>query len=160
MGSTFKNIWSMAGHILPRRTGRMLAVAVALALLLCPLFLGANAQADTVTFTGAELLGTPTDTSITINIVPASAIEYLYEYGTAEGGPYPNKTPKIEAAAGQPHEVVITGLAPDTRYYYRMIYDGDMDADWDSTGDGDYELGAAEHTFRTQRAAGRHSCSR
>ena len=32
-------------------------------------------QADTITFTGVELLGKPTDTSIAINIVPASTIE-------------------------------------------------------------------------------------
>ena len=39
--------------------------------------------ADVITFTGGELLGKPTDTSITINIVPDSNIEYYYEYGTS-----------------------------------------------------------------------------
>ncbi len=47
---------------------------------LLSLFGGAasSVQATTITFTGDELLGKPTDTSITINIVPASAIEYYY----------------------------------------------------------------------------------
>ncbi len=105
-------------------------------------------QADTVDFTGEELLGRPTDSSITINIVPASTIEYYYEYGTTQGGPYPNQTLPETAIGGDPHEVVITGLTPNTRYYYRMIYDGDEDVD-----DGDYEV-RPEYTFQTQRAEG------
>ena len=44
-------------------------------------------QATTVTFSGEELLGKPTDSSITINIVPDATIEYYYEYGTSQGGP-------------------------------------------------------------------------
>ncbi|MBN1219919.1 MAG: metallophosphoesterase family protein, partial [Anaerolineae bacterium] len=103
---------------------------------------------DTTTFAGGELLGKPTDTSITINIVPASTIEYYYEYGTDEGGPYPHATSPVTAQGGQPHEVVITDLSPATRYYYRMIYDADGDVD-----DGDYEV-RPEHTFHTQRAEG------
>ena len=38
--------------------------------------------ATEITFTAQELLTRPTDTSITINIIPASTIEYFYEYGT------------------------------------------------------------------------------
>jgi hypothetical protein len=106
------------------------------------------AQADTITFTGEELLGKPTDTSITINIVPNSTIEYYYEYGTSQGGPYPDSTLPKTATGGQPDEVVIVGLSPNTRYYYRMIYDGDGDVE-----DGDYEV-RDEHTFHTQRAPG------
>lgn len=102
----------------------------------------------TVTFTGSELLGKPTANSITINIVPASTIQYYYEYGTTQGGPYPYATAPRTATGGQPDEVVITGLSPNTRYYYRMIYDGDG-----SVTDGDYEV-RAEHTFQTQRAMG------
>jgi hypothetical protein len=104
--------------------------------------------AATITFTGGELLGKPTDTSITINIVPASTIEYYYEYGTTQGGPYTYSTVPKTAIGGQPDEVVITDLTPNTRYYYRMIYDGDGDVE-----DGDYEV-RDEHTFHTQRAEG------
>ena len=105
------------------------------------------ALADTITFTGGELLGKPTDTSITINIVPASTIEYYYEYGTSSGS-YTEQTSPVTATGGQPHEVVITGLSPNTRYYYRMVYDGDGDVE-----DGDYEV-RPEYTFQTQRAEG------
>ena len=42
--------------------------------------------ATAITFTAEELLGRPTDTSITINIVPASTIEYHYQYGTVFRG--------------------------------------------------------------------------
>ena len=104
--------------------------------------------ATTITFTGGELLGKPTDNSITINIVPASTIEYYYEYGTSQGGPYPYSTTPKTAAGGQPDEVVITGLITNTEYYYRMIYDGDGDVE-----DGNFEV-RDEHTFHTQRAEG------
>ena len=130
----------------PRRIGRIFILLVFLLSLV-----GGSAtrvKATTITFTAEELLGKPTDTSITINIVPASAIEYRYQYGTTAGGPYPNSTLPVTAAAGQPHEVVITGLSPNTRYYYRMLYDGDGDVE-----DGDFEV-RTEHSFWTQRAAG------
>jgi predicted phosphodiesterase len=117
-------------------------------LLVWPALAPGGVFATTVTFTGGELLGKPTNNSITINIVPASTIEYYYEYGTTQGGPYSFSTAPKTAAGGQPHEVVITGLSPNTRYYYRMIYDGDGDVE-----DGDYEV-RAEHTFHTQRSGG------
>lgn len=104
-------------------------------------------RADSITFTGEELLGKPTDTSITISIVPNATIEYYYEYGTAPGV-YTDQTSPVTAAGGEPHEVTITGLTPNTRYYYRMIYDGDGDVE-----DGDFEV-RPEHTFHTQRAEG------
>ena len=103
--------------------------------------------ADTVGFTGGELLGKPTDSSITINIVPDAAIEYYFEFGTSPGA-YTVQTTPATAAAGQPNEVVVMGLSPNTHYYYRMVYDGDG-----SVTDGDYEV-RDEHTFYTQRARG------
>ena len=104
--------------------------------------------ANTVTFEGGELLGKPTNNSVTINIVPASAIEYYYEYGTSQGGPYPYSTTPKTAAGGQPDEAAITGLNSNTRYYYRMIYDGDGDVE-----DGDFEV-RDEHSFWMKRAPG------
>ena len=77
--------------------------------------------ATTITFTGEELLGKPTDTSITINIVPASTIEYHYQYGTSPGS-YTWQTANYTATGGQPHEIVISGLTANTQYYYRMRY--------------------------------------
>jgi hypothetical protein len=102
--------------------------------------------ATTITFTGEELLGKPTDSSITINIVPDSTIEYHYQYGTSSGV-YTGQTPNATATGGQPHEIVISGLSPNTQYYYRMRYHapGDSMDDW---------ITRAEHSFWTQRAQG------
>jgi len=36
-------------------------------------------------FIATEISGRPTDTSITINVVPAVALEIYYEYGTVTG---------------------------------------------------------------------------
>jgi phosphodiesterase/alkaline phosphatase D-like protein len=108
----------------------------------------ASVQATTITFTAEELLGKPTNTSITINIVPASDVEYYYEYDVISGAPYDFRTANVTAAGGQPSEVTITDLIPNTRYYYRMVYDGDGDVD-----DGDFET-RGEHSFWTQRAKG------
>lgn len=77
--------------------------------------------ATSITFTAEELLGKPTDTSITINIVPASTIEYHYQYGTAPGA-YTGQTANATATGGQPNEITITGLTANTKYYYRMRY--------------------------------------
>ena len=102
--------------------------------------------ANTITFTGKELLGRPTDTSITINIVPATTIEYHYQYGTSPGS-YSDETADYTAPGGQPHEIIISGLSPNTQYYYRMQYHAPGDAidDW---------VTRAEHSFWTQRSQG------
>jgi hypothetical protein len=98
-----------------------------------------------ITFTGEELLGKPTDNSITVNIVPASDIyELYYEYGTSPGV-YTDQTGTSSATGGQPHEMVISGLAANTRYYYRLAY---------RTSSGGTLYTRDEHTFHTQRAPG------
>ena len=105
------------------------------------------AQAATpISFTGAELVGTPTDSSITINILPNSAIEYYYEYGTSSGS-YTEETGYFTAAANETSEEMITGLSANTQYFYRMLYHAPGDAmdDW---------VVRDEHSFWTQRAEG------
>jgi hypothetical protein len=89
-------------------------------------------------FVATEILGRPTNTSITVNVVPARAMDLYYEYGAAPGN-YSTQTAPQSAAAGQPLETLIAGLQPDTRYYYRIRY-GDA--------------AGPEHTFMTQRAPG------
>ena len=129
--------------------GRVFSFLVIFSMLLSAVGVPAfQASATTVNFTAEELLGKPTNNSITINIVPASAIEYKYEYGTTSGAPYSNSTTPMTAAAGQPSEVTLTGLSANTHYYYRMVYDGDGDID-----DGDFET-RTEHSFWTQRTPG------
>lgn len=102
--------------------------------------------ASEVTFTGSELVGNPTDSSIVINIIPQANIEYHYQYGTVSGS-YPFQTTNFNALAGQPDERSITGLSANTRYYYRMRYHapGDGMEDW---------VTRSEHSFMTQRAIG------
>jgi hypothetical protein len=102
--------------------------------------------AATITFTGEELLGKPEDDSITINIVPASTIEYHYQYGLTAGA-NTWSTANVTATGGQPSEVTITGLTANTQYFYRMQYHAPGDAmnDW---------VNRTEHYFWTQRAPG------
>jgi len=127
------------------KPGRSLLI---LAFLLSPLAGLATAvqAAEEITFTAEELIGRPTASSITINVIPDAEIELFYEYGTVSGA-YTGQSALGTAAAGVPYEVVISGLDADTLYYYRMRYHapGDGAEDW---------ITRAEHTFRTQRAAG------
>lgn len=88
-------------------------------------------------FIATEILGLPTDSSVTVSVVPASAMTVFYEYGTASGA-YTSQTEPQSATANMPLETVIGGLQPNTRYYYRISYDGKV---------------GAEHSFITQRAA-------
>jgi hypothetical protein len=89
-------------------------------------------------FTATEILGRPTDTSVTVNVVPAISMELYYEYGTTPGA-YTAKTIPQTAAAGEPLETLIAGLQPNTHYYYRIRYNG---------------AAGAEHSFMTQRLPG------
>ena len=130
--------------------GPAIAVVVLLvALVLVPGLMGhvGIARADTVTFTAQECLGKPTNNSITINVVPASNVQYYYRYGTSSGN-YTGQSATVNATGGQPSELTITGLSADTKYYYQMVYDGDG-----SVTDGDFETGT-EHSFHTARASG------
>ncbi len=119
-----------------------------LALVVCHVsFVGgstASAQAaGEITFSGAELLGRPTDSSAMITIVPQATIEYYYEYGTSSGV-YTGQTDTANAPGGQAHKTVISGLEGNTQYYYRMQY----------RTPGDSWVARTERSFWTQRAAG------
>ncbi|MFC2025886.1 metallophosphoesterase [Chloroflexota bacterium] len=89
-------------------------------------------------FIATEILGRPTDSSITVNIVPAKAMELYYEYGTTIDV-YTSKTAPQNAIPGVPLETLIDGLKPNTRYYYRVRF---------------AEAAGMEHTFMTQRSPG------
>src|ERR1044071_353096 len=103
-----------------------------------------NALAQPVTFTGQELLGRPTNNSITINVVSSSALDSYFEYGTSPGA-YTSQTGVITTPANEPIEAVISGLNANTQYFYRLQYR--------RTGTSTYTA-RAEHSFRTQRLAG------
>jgi hypothetical protein len=103
------------------------------------------AQAATITFTGTELLSRPTSNSVSITVVPDSALTNLtYQYGTTSGT-YPNTTTSTTATAATPKTVVISGLTANTKYYYRMRYSTDSGATWTTR---------TENSFWTARAAG------
>lgn len=89
-------------------------------------------------FIAAEILGRPTDTSIAVNIVPAVEMQVYYEYGTTPGS-YTAQTQPQEASAGVPLETLLSRLQANTRYYYRIRYNGTV---------------GVEHSFMTQRAPG------
>ena len=118
--------------------------------LLAMLLIGASSLcgslhgATSITFSGEELLGKPTNTSIAVNIIPSTSIEYQYQYGTSSAS-YSGQTSNRTATGGQPDEVTISGLTPDTQYYYRMRYRLPGETDW---------IERPEHSFWTQRAPG------
>ena len=95
-----------------------------------------------IDFTGTELLGRPTDQSISIKIVPDEPISLFYEYGTVSGS-YSGQTSTVAAAGGEPVTVVIDGLSANTEYFYRMQYSTDGGNTW---------IARDEYSFFTQRA--------
>lgn len=95
-------------------------------------------RANAADFIAPEILGQPTDASVTANLVPARAMQVYYEYGTAPGA-YTARTPAQNASAGKPLETTLGGLEANTRYYYRLRYDG---------------AAGSERSFHTQRPAG------
>jgi phosphodiesterase/alkaline phosphatase D-like protein len=108
-------------------------------------------MAAQVTFPGPELLGRPEDTSITINVIASAAIQAYFEIGTQSG--MENQTSltsgtassPLSAAANQPLVAVLSGLTPDTQYYYYMVYRASGASSWTTR---------PEHSFHTARAAG------
>jgi hypothetical protein len=95
------------------------------------------------TFAATELLGRPTDTSITVNVVPSSNGQVYFKYGTASRV-YTGRTGTAALVSGTPTDVVMQGLTPDTRYYYRMV----------SSTDGVNWVDGDEHSFQTRRFSG------
>ena len=71
----------------------------------------------------SEILGRPTDNSITMNIMFDSQVDVYFEYGTIKGN-YPNSTPVSTCKPNEPVEIDMTGLQAATRYNYRTRYRG------------------------------------
>lgn len=92
-----------------------------------------------------EILGRPTDHSITVNARADAALEMYVEYGP-EPGAYTSRTGSVKASTNQPVEMSMEELTADSRYYYRLRYR-------DAGTEGEYSEGV-EHTFHTQRAPG------
>lgn len=90
------------------------------------------------------LLGRPTDVSITVSVLFDQNAEFYLEYGTAPGI-YNQSTFNTVAMNRIPEEVELTGLNPNTRYYYRMLYKFSGATVYTST---------PEYSFHTQRPPG------
>jgi phosphodiesterase/alkaline phosphatase D-like protein len=104
----------------------------------------ADSPTETPVLIATELLGRPTGSSVTLNVVPGVLCSAFVEYGTASGF-YTARTDTVSRQAGSPIEITIDGLAPGTRYYYRLctLVPGDTAAQL-----------RAEHSFETARPRG------
>lgn len=107
--------------------------------LLCLLWSASLLSAQSFT----ELLGRPTDVSVTVNILFDQEVEVYWEFGTSPNT-YPQQTPTFSTSLNLPLEADLTALKPNTRYYYRTRYraKGSTGAFWAGT----------ERSFQTQRS--------
>ncbi|MBU0617291.1 MAG: metallophosphoesterase [Planctomycetes bacterium] len=94
------------------------------------------------TFLAQEMLGRPSDHSVTVNALSLLTLEVYFDCGTGPGQ-YTQQT-AVESCPGQtPFEVVLDQLSADTEYCYRMRYRRPEDAEF---------LAGPERSFHTQRA--------
>ncbi len=91
-----------------------------------------------------EILGRPTDTSMTVSLLFNQSVDFYIEYGTVCGS-YPFSTSQMANTAGTPNEIDLQNLLPNTKYYYRTRYR--------LSGPGTFQSGI-ERSFYTQRASG------
>ena len=101
-----------------------------------------NAKAQNITQT--EILGRPTTNSITVQAFFDAAVEVNIQFGTSAGN-YSNQTSWQTFNANEPAEVIVSGLNPNTKYYYRMNYRSPGAATF---------ISRPEHYFQTQRPVG------
>lgn len=104
----------------------------------------ANVDAATTVTSVSQVLASPTDHSITLNILAPNDMESYVEVGT-QPGKYTSKTQVVKSTAKAPFEVAIDKLKANTRYYYRLQYREAGQAAYTS---------APEYNFETARPAG------
>ncbi|MBA7496961.1 3',5'-cyclic adenosine monophosphate phosphodiesterase CpdA [subsurface metagenome] len=78
------------------------------------------------------LIGSPTESSITLSTVFESECQYYYQYGTNPS----NLNHKTEIRQSNRESVVktdILDLKPNTMYYYKMFYKGEDDSDFQNS---------------------------
>jgi hypothetical protein len=97
------------------------------------------------------VVGRPTDRSVAVSVLAAGPgdsvrVEYATAITTDRAGLVgAMTTAAATSASGEPMVVELTGLAPDTKYYYRVLY----------TPPGGSATPDSLHSVRTQRAPGR-----
>ncbi|MFH1219600.1 MAG: metallophosphoesterase [Candidatus Eisenbacteria bacterium] len=94
---------------------------------------------------GKPLAGRPTDTSVTISVVSLLAIDAYLEYGETPANYTFRTEPQLDRPAERPIEMDLSGLRPDTQYFYRLRSR--------PAGGGDF-LAGPEGSFHTQRPRG------
>jgi len=92
-----------------------------------------------------EILGRPTDSSITLSLLFDQDVEAYWEYGT-QPGIYSNTTAVINISDSIPLEYDLLNLQTSTRYYYRTRYR--------AAGSSSPYLAGSEHSFTTRRPRG------
>lgn len=70
---------------------------------------------------GNIIIGCPTNNSVTASIILEKDAEGFIEYSNVSGK-YNNKTAVFKTANSEPFEINITGLKPNSEYYYRLNY--------------------------------------
>ncbi len=93
----------------------------------------------------AEILGRPTDHSVTVRALAEQAVDVYAEWGTRAGADTGTTAP-VRFPARAPIELVIDGLRPDTDYVYRLRVRPDGAAAY---------VAGEERRFHTWRPAGR-----
>lgn len=68
---------------------------------------------------GGELLSRPTDHSVMVRAIAARPLTASVEWSDV-AGVYGRTSNPVHVSAGDPIEIVISGLAPDTDYFYRL----------------------------------------
>ncbi|MBL7806171.1 MAG: metallophosphoesterase [Saprospiraceae bacterium] len=92
----------------------------------------------------SEILSRPTDKGSRILLFFADNAEVCARFGTSSGN-LSNQTMWQNAIPGQPCEITLTGLQPNTRYFYSVCYRQPGAANYTSR---------PEHFFHTQRPPG------
>ncbi|MFM8448870.1 MAG: YHYH protein [Haliscomenobacter sp.] len=68
---------------------------------------------------GPGLLGRPTDSSVTLSVLPAVDVDLYIEYGL-QSGQYTGRTETFREIKNVPIDIQLSHLSPDTRYHYRI----------------------------------------
>ena len=105
---------------------------------------GVSAPGFAATFAGNIVLGRPTATSISANLLAPTALTGYLEFGILSGS-YQVQTAPTPFAANVPQVVDMGPLQPNTRYYYRLRFATPPGTTYDAT---------PEYSFMTQRAPG------
>ena len=91
-----------------------------------------------------EILGRPTDNSITIQAFFDVPVEVNVQYGTSSGN-YPEQTPWKTFGINEAATIILSNLQPNTKYFYRMCYRQPNTINFTTR---------PEHIFQTQRVVG------